>query len=242
MENATRMGLNRTGAQMAPRATPDMEAAARESTLQTPGDETEIAMVRGEYIADADRIGSVPVPGTLKGMATTGLQKLTGKNPEVLIDKMGERLAFERTGTRLYEALLAKIANGSEEAQMLPPIAEIERIREDEAMHFRMLVECMASLGADPTAQTPCADVAGVQSLGVMQVLGDPRTTVAQCLNAILTAELTDHAGWDLLIALAQQSGQDELVQRFTEAMRTEEEHLAKVQRWLRQEVLEQAT
>jgi hypothetical protein len=242
MENATHIRMNRTGAQMSPRATPDMEAAAQQSTLQTPGDETEIAMVRGDYIADADRVGSVPVPGTLKGMAATGLQKLTGKNPEVLIDNMGERLAFERTGTRLYEALLAKIANGTDEAQALPPIAEVEHIREEEAKHFLMLTECMESLGADPTAQTPCADVAGVQSLGVMQVLGDPRTTVGQCLNAILTAELTDHAGWDLLIALARQSGQETLVQRFTEAMRTEEHHLAKVQGWLREEVLEQAT
>ena len=38
----------------------------------------------------------------------TALNKLTGVSPEMLIDKLGERLAFERTGVRLYEALLAK--------------------------------------------------------------------------------------------------------------------------------------
>ena len=40
-------------------------------------------------------------------MLKTALNKLVGVSPEVLIDKLGERLAFERTGTRLYDALRA---------------------------------------------------------------------------------------------------------------------------------------
>lgn len=51
----------------------------------------------------------VPIPGSTKGMVITGHSKLVGQSPEVLIDKLGERLAFECGGTRLYEALIAKV-------------------------------------------------------------------------------------------------------------------------------------
>jgi hypothetical protein len=33
---------------------------------------------------------------------------MKGEKPTLLLDKLGERLAFERSGTRLYEALVSK--------------------------------------------------------------------------------------------------------------------------------------
>lgn len=41
-------------------------------------------------------------------MFKTTTAKMTGTRPEVLVDKLGERLAFKRTSTRLYEAMLMK--------------------------------------------------------------------------------------------------------------------------------------
>jgi ferritin-like metal-binding protein YciE len=61
----------------------------------------------------------------------------------------------------------------------------------------------------------------------------DPRTTLLQSLEAILIAELADNACWEALIALAQQAGEDTLVQPFEQALVTEQEHLMKVRTWL---------
>ena len=61
----------------------------------------------------------------------------------------------------------------------------------------------------------------------------DPRTTLLQSLEAILIAELADNACWEALIALAQQAGEDALVQPFEQALVTEQEHLRKVRTWL---------
>jgi hypothetical protein len=91
----------------------------------------------------------------------------------------------------------------------------------------------MQQMGGDPTAQTPCADSIATASMGLIQVLTDPRTTLAQCLNAILTAELTDNAGWELLITLAEDAGETELAGRFLGALAEEQEHLAIVRGWL---------
>lgn len=244
MQQATRIGMNRTGTQMSPMDTTEMTEATerhQQPGLTASGDETGILQLRTEYIREADPLGSVPPPGTLKGAMTTGIQKLTGRNPEVLIDKLGERLAFERSGVRLYEAFMAKCQDQQDAATGIP-IAEVEHIRDEEARHFAMLTRAMESLGADPTAMTPSADAIAVASMGLIQLVTDPRSSTAHGLEALLAAELTDNASWELLVKLAEQSGQDELAEQFREAMHTEEEHLVRVKGWLEREVMAQAT
>jgi hypothetical protein len=81
---------------------------------------------------------------------------------------------------------------------------------------------------------TPGADIVAMESQGLQAVVGDPRTTPAQGLHAILSAELVDGAGWELLIQLAQASGREPLAARFRQAAVKEEQHLRKVRRWLR--------
>jgi bacterioferritin (cytochrome b1) len=107
--------------------------------------------------------------------------------------------------------------------------------------HFLLLNRTITELGGDPTVESPCADVAGVASMGILQVLTDPRTTVTQCLQALLTAELTDNAGWELLIELADGLGFQEMKAEFETALTNEEEHLQNVRNWVSDLVLEQA-
>jgi rubrerythrin len=149
-----------------------------------------------------------------------------------LIDRLAERLAFERSGTRLYEALLVKHAAYADEL----PNVSVERLQEfctDEAQHFRMLSDCLEELGADPTAQTPCADLVGVEGFGLLQAITEPRTTFLQSLHAILVAELADNDGWQTLIGLAKAADQDEMAERFESALEEEDEHLTQVRTWM---------
>lgn len=244
MENATSIGLNRTGVQMSPLSASSMETYAEQMSPPALDDmlqDSGISTMRFDYGQEAEKIGSVPVPGTLTGVLSTGVAKITGKNPEVLIDKLGERLAFERSGVRLYQALIDKV--GAQDAMQALPftLADLEEIRDDELEHTQILVVAIESIGADPTAQTPSADVSGVASSGVMKVLTDPRTNIAQSLTAILTAELIDNASWDLLIRVAEECGQDELVPKFVHALKNEDRHTAQVREWLTAVVLDEA-
>lgn len=106
---------------------------------------------------------------------------------------------------------------------------------------MHLVRQALEEMGADPKAMTPCADIAGVLAQGVMQTLNDPRTSVAQCLNALLTAELGDHAGWELLMELAEDLGYDDMAMRFSVATTTGAGHLSLVKEWLRTEVMGQA-
>jgi len=239
MENTVETGLNRTGLDTAPRSREDMVRFARSASPQADGGAQAVDDLRHAYTVEADRLGSVPLPMRLRGLATAVTDKLKGHQAAVLIDKLGERLAFERTGVRLYEALEVKVRAARSGVAIDPHT--LSRLRDDEESHFHLLGRCLVSLGADPTAMTPCADVAGVAAAGHLQVVCDPRTTVAQALNSVLQVELGDNAGWELLIELAQDGGHSDMAQAFTVAQDTEQQHLDLVRSWLRQLVLEEA-
>lgn len=241
MENQTKVGMNRTGMQMAPKqGAAQVEYAQSQPPHPDQGSEQDIALLRGSYVEEADRVGSVPVPATGKGLMETAVGKVKGHNPEVLFDKLGERAAYERAGVRLYQAMISKVqvCTHPDKDDLL---ADLNHIMEEEFQHFRMLSQVIEQLGGDPTAQTPCADISAVAALGMVQVLTDPRTTLAQCLQALLSAEMTDNAGWELLIELATQAGHEDLVPSFQKALASEQEHETMVKQWLRKMVMEEA-
>ena len=96
-----------------------------------------------------------------------------------------------------------------------------------------MLRRAIESLGSDPTAVTPSANIEATMSQGVLAVVVDPRTRLYEALQGILLAELADNEQWDSLIHVARHSGFDELAENFVRALRQEEEHLERVRRWL---------
>ncbi len=99
----------------------------------------------------------------------------------------------------------------------------------------------MESIGADPTAQTPDADVSALAALGIQKVMTEPRTSLSQCLQALLTTEMTDNGAWELLVDLCEEMGLDETAAKFRHALSQEDNHLEHIKSWVRQLTLGQA-
>lgn len=235
MPEAAKLGHNRTGAQMSPEDTQQMMEAVEQYPPTVAGDDTRLAREREAMTDASEGVGTVPVPGSTKGKLKSGFDKMLGKQPELLVDKLGERLAFERTGVRLYDAVIAKLeVSDSAGKKMIP---ELKHIRDEEAEHMFLIKDAIETLGADPTAMTPCADIAGVMAQGPMQVVTDPRTNASQALNALLTLELTDNAAWESLIELTDKAGHPNIAKRFRKAVKQEEEHLQTIKRLLNNEL-----
>jgi len=228
----TDVGRNRTGSGTSPLDTKKTAEGATASMPQRSFEMPTATKLRVDICGQSEPVGTMPPPTSLKGAAATVLQKLKGKNANVLLDLLGQRLAFERTGVRLYEALLAKYDAASLHDEGIAR-EDIENIRDEELEHFGVLVDVMRQLGADPTAVTPAADVTAVASSGILKVLADPRTTFTECLDAMMIAELADNAAWLVLADLAARVGLDEAASKFRKALGEEEQHLAKVQHWL---------
>lgn len=233
MEKQVQMGSNRTGIDMSPLQSKMMESGSAQAAI-TGGNSGELNEVRKEYIRASDTVGSVPPPGTVRGALKAMKDKVTGKNTEMLLNKIGERLAYERSGVRIYEAFIAKCEASAADGK-LPPGVSLDMVRSfcmEEAQHFAMLAEVMTALGADPTAMTPDADISAVASQGLMKVIQDPRASVTQSLEAMLSIEMTDNAAWELLIRLARDMTMDDIADRFQQAMQQEVVHLGEVRRW----------
>jgi rubrerythrin len=223
MRQTPPIGKNLTGRQAAPDRFDEMLEANKLRSPTSEGGAHDLGKVRAEYAREGDGVGTGSIPKVGARMS---------EEMAMLVDKLGERLVFESAGTRLYDALLSKHdAYGSFDGG--PSRDDLEEIRAQEHAHFLMLAEVIEKMGGDPTAVTPAANVTATASAGIGKVLQDPRTTLLQSLDAILVAELADHDGWEALIELVRLNGHDDVAERFEIALDEEEEHLAKVRRWL---------
>jgi hypothetical protein len=219
--------FNRTGSATAPEEAAEMVTGSTVLPPSSDGDDQAIAAMKFQMEREAPPIGTMPSPAPVAGKSPA---------PELLMDKLGERLAFERMGTRLYDAMLAKADARGELEPPGPTREELLHIRNEEAEHYILVAAALRKLGGDPTAVTPCADVQAVASMGLNQVVCDPRTTVAQALEALLIAELADNDAWATLITLSREAGVDEpTVMGFENARASEHEHLLKVRRWVKE-------
>jgi hypothetical protein len=216
----TRPGDNHTGITLHPELVAEMIEGTSEFGPTSRGGAEALAMVR----VRAAR-GSVPA-ATMPPAKDVPVERLP------LLDKLGARLAFERIGTRLYEALISKHdAFGSFHGG--PSRADLEHIRDEEHRHLVAAQGLIVRFGGDPTVVTPCANLQVAATQGIGQVVVDPRTTLIECLDAILVAELTDHESWDQLVRAVAPFGDKQAEAQIREAERIETEHLTKVRSWL---------
>ncbi|MGC4066783.1 MAG: ferritin-like domain-containing protein [Polyangiaceae bacterium] len=232
MSTYAEVGLNRTGIVTSPTLSDEMIEGTRQFLPDSTGDERDISRVRESYAKVSEPLGSVPPPSGAVPILKAAAKGLQGLRPTQFLDKLGERLAFERTGVRLYSALLSKYdAFGGFDGG--PSRAKIEEIMLEEYGHVGLLTEAIRKLGGDPTVMTPSADLHANLSKGILEVMVDARTTFAQCLEAILVAELADNECWSTLSVLAEQQGDEELSSAFVSAREAEAEHLSSVRLWL---------
>lgn len=211
---------NRTGRQLAPERAEALIEAAAETEPSSEGDAAGVAAVRLAYAAEGEPTGSIP--------RTSGRSR-----PEsaLLADKLGERLAYERSGVRLYDGLIAKAAAGSWPGG--PSVSDLEHIREEERAHALLVEQAIVATGGDPSALTPAANLHAVASKGLCSIIADPRTSLRESLEAILVAELVDNDAWRTLAELARAAGHADLADSFLEPVEQETEHLHKVRTWL---------
>jgi hypothetical protein len=196
------------------------------------GDGREILRIRADYSRDAEPLGSVPPPTSAGAAFKTATRGLRGLRPTQFVDKLGERIAFERVSVRLCEALITKFeAFGGFEGG--PGRGELDQVIQKKYEHFRLLQEAIQNAGCDPTVLTPSADLYLTMLRGIVDVVVDPRTTFAQCLEALLVIELVENDAWEALSDLAQQSSEPELARLFEAAGVVEGDHLDAVRAWL---------
>jgi rubrerythrin len=150
-----------------------------------------------------------------------------------VLDALAGRLAFERGGVRLYDALLRKAEALAHLQGLRECVTDLEHIRDEEVDHVDLLQRIIEECDGDPTLETPCADLEGVMSSGLLEVAHDPRTTLLQCLRAAQVAELADVENWTALLRRLEDRIDEDLLEEAGEALEHEQEHLDLVRKWI---------
>lgn len=227
--NPTDIGTNRTGIATSPEEAKETQEGAVQGVKDASPDVEKLPAARLASSRKAPPVGTLPE-----------LKSPDSEVPAIFIDQLGSRVVFERTGARLYELLMVKLAAASPH-EGGPTREELEHLRDEELEHLGVTMRALEELGADPTAMTPAADISAVNGSGILKNLADPRVTLTQALDSILIAELNDNETWAMLTTLALKLRHGDLARDFHQALEQEQEHLDKVRGWLNASISTQA-
>ncbi|HEY1555393.1 MAG TPA: hypothetical protein VGF94_11230 [Kofleriaceae bacterium] len=154
------------------------------------------------------------------------MRKLAELNKPKLIDLLGERLAFEHASVELYDALIGKLETSNDDRALIL-LDELRVQRDEEREHEDWLADQMQLLGADPRVPTELAELARRETRGIEEVILEDDHELSHLLHALLAAELSDNAGWDLLVALAEEAHDRDAKRQLKQRLREEQAHLA---------------
>jgi rubrerythrin len=154
------------------------------------------------------------------------MRKLIQYDRERVIDLLCERLAFERSGVKLYDRVL-EVMLASTDAEIHAMSSTLEEHRAEELEHEAWLEAQIRALGGDAAAQCDGAQLATREVAGLEEVAAHDGGDLRHLLHALLAAEAMDETGWKLLVELAQDADDREARREFTRRHHHEAEHLA---------------
>src|SRR4051812_44134753 len=99
-------GQNRTVQQTSPQLSQAMNDVVQPVSAAA-ADASALTELHLQYILEADPLGSMPPPVAERGRSKSSARPSQSEQLQVFVDKLAERLAYERGGTRLYDAVIA---------------------------------------------------------------------------------------------------------------------------------------
>ncbi|NRD53038.1 ferritin-like domain-containing protein [Corallococcus exiguus] len=224
-------GLKHTAAQL---TAEELEQVAREEPPRDsalPPSGSAVRFLRVHLMRIAGHLGELQPPD-FRELVGQALQTAEGPTPLLFVAQLRERLAFERTSSRLYAGLLVKThALGSYPGGPTPE--RLVELHNQELDHLNLIRECIYRLGVDASQLTAQGDGADPRPHGLLRAVDDPCATLPDALRAVLIAEILNNAGWAMLVDLAQELGPPDLVDAFREVLREETLHLEEVTTWV---------
>ena len=124
------------------------------------------------------------------------MEKLAAKNATKVIDLLNERLAFERSGVKLYDTLLGRL-RATEDRTLKAFLGDVKEHREEEKEHEEWLEGQIRALGGDAHAPTERSVLVQAESEGVERVMRRD-DSILHDFHALLTAECIASRGLHL--------------------------------------------
>ncbi|RKG77560.1 ferritin-like domain-containing protein [Corallococcus exercitus] len=212
----------------------ELEQLAREEPFRgsaLPASGSAVRFLRVQLMRIAGHLGELHLPD-FKEVVGGVIHAEEHPTSLLFVAQLRERLAFERTSSRLYAGLLVKThALGSYPGGPTPE--RLVELHNQELDHLNLIRECIYRLGMDAPQLMVSGDGADPRLHGLLRAVDDPCATLQDALRAVLISEILNNAGWALLVDLAQELGPPDLVDAFRDVVREELLHLEEVTDWV---------
>ena len=159
---------------------------------------------------------------------------LTADELGAFLLKVGERLYFEKTILKGYDALISKCELFS--ADLLPAeldIIDLVEIRSQKHRFVKLLASTLEGLGGEGLSERPPSGSLLLAITGVCRAIEDVTAGIEQSLECLLIAELADDEGWDLLICDCDDLGLAGLSASLDSVQEISESHTEMVREWI---------
>lgn len=152
-----------------------------------------------------------------------------GRELKLLLEKLGEKLAYDRAFCRLYESFLKKRSTSFLRNIRVKglELKTFERHVAMKAAHYEILQDAFLNLGGDPEAIVPSEDLSTIAKLGIVSIFVDPRANMRSILHSVRIVELTGKSTTLYLTRLAYAAGLDDLAMDLEQAVEENEESLS---------------
>lgn len=204
-----------------------------ELTANTPANNRAKVMLHPEFVIDHVHLEALSksVPDGTVGT----LKKVHQHNTELLLHKLGQRLAFERASVRLYEALIFKCLAFRNGKKTVVSIDKLRQFRDEEVDHSLLLNKAIETLGFSADEWIPDTDSSLLSSLQIPKVFTQKSSNILPCLEAVLIFATNDNAEWHNLYELFTNMGLQELAEEFNQALEEDSRQLETISRWIYQ-------
>jgi hypothetical protein len=145
------------------------------------------------------------------------------------IELLSERLAFARVSVALYGTVLQRLRQRGGPYDSVR--GHLRLILEEKKSHQEWLQEKVSALGGD-TEQAPGNSLLREEWANIVAGLGEG-TEPGPLFESLLTAEVYDNGGWEMLLELAERFADEEMAGEIRQMLHEEQEHFLFVGRFV---------
>jgi hypothetical protein len=144
------------------------------------------------------------------------------------IELLSERLAFARVSVALYDTVLERLRQRGGPYDSVR--GHLRLIREEKKGHQEWLEEKVGTLGGD--TEQPGNSLLREEWANIVAGLGEG-TEPGPLFESLLTAEVSDNGGWEMLLELAERFADEEMTGEIRQMLHEEQEHFLFVGRFV---------
>ena len=144
----------------------------------------------------------------------------------IYVQKVADRLAFERGETRLYSLAINRLQNSSKSSHQ--EIIDLLKVnRQNEENHAALVKEALRSRDPGALESWELFDGVNLAYRGFFETIVNPHSDLPRIIQILFFAKLADHAEWEILIHLAQKVSEEKRMSQFEEALTEELKQLS---------------